>query len=238
MAHKDIIVPGKISLDDMIGLGKLKKPLQERTVLGHFVGWPRPPHAWIMNPKDCQNATCPWNVRAGLLEMKDEPDMHVDVDVPYIESFMGLTGSIFCFVPRGKSAWSSRFFQTFFAGCVPVLLNDQYEPPFGELLDLPASMIKWPMTQVPELVAYLRHLRDENPEEVFAMQEAGKEMRCWYAWPPSWAEWSYIDLNRSKFNATCSQWHVKNAYVAVTRLLAPKASSAKHRYHWKGKAVP
>merc|ERR1712194_723481 len=222
MAHKDIIVPGKISMGDMIGLGKLSKPLQERSVLGHFIGWPRPPHAWVMKPEDCQNATCPWNVRSVLLGMKDEPDMHVDVDVPYVESFMGLTGSIFCFVPRGKSAWSSRFFQTFFAGCIPVILNDRYEPPFGELLDVPSFAIKWPMAQVGELVTYLRRLQEEQPAIVQALRDAGQALRCWYAWPPSWVEWSWVELNRSKFNDTCGSYDVQNAYVAVMRLLAPK----------------
>jgi len=41
-------------------------------------------------------------------------------------------------------------------------------------------------------------------------------------------------MNKSKFNATCAQWHTQSAYVAVTRLLAPKASSAKHRFFWIG----
>merc|ERR1712232_126069 len=99
--HKDILVPGRLTVDDMMGLGRLAKPLEERPVLGHFIGWPRPPHASVMNPKDCADKDCPLNVRSVLLAMKDvEPDMHVDVDVPYIESFMGLTSSVFCFVPR------------------------------------------------------------------------------------------------------------------------------------------
>merc|ERR1712187_80094 len=101
----------------------------------------------------------------GLLAMRgEEPDMHVDVDVPYIESFMGLTNSLFCFVPRGKSAWSSRFFQTFFAGCIPIVLNDRYEPPFGEIVDIPAAVIKWSMKEVPTLVDYLRVLREDHPD--------------------------------------------------------------------------
>merc|ERR1711907_862196 len=126
--HKDIIVPGRLSLDDMMGLRKLSSPYDQRPILGHFIGWPRPPHASILDPKKCQDASCPLNVRSVLLALKEtEADMHVDVDVPYIESFMGLTQSVFCFVPRGKSAWSSRFFQTFFAGCIPIILNDLYE---------------------------------------------------------------------------------------------------------------
>merc|ERR550514_2718070 len=120
--------------------------------------------------------------------MKDDKDMHMDVDVPYIESFLRLTNSIFCFVPRGKSAWSSRFFQTFFAGCIPVLLNDLYEPPFGEIVDMQKAGLKWPMEDVPGIVDYLRRLRTEAPGAVEALQAAGAALRCWYAWPPSWLE--------------------------------------------------
>jgi len=239
--HKDILVPGRLTLDDMMGLTRLSRPADDRPYLGHFIGWPRPPHASEMaalgmnSPKDCADKSCPWNVRSVLLGMREEePDMHVDVDVPYIESFMGLTSSVFCFVPRGKSGWSSRFFQTFFAGCIPVLLNDRYEPPFGELVNLPSSVMKWPMNRVPELVTYLRRLREEEPETIEAMRDAGKALRCWYSWPPSWVEWSFIELNKSKFNDTCDTYHTTNAYVAVTRLLAPKATSARHRFHWAG----
>eukprot|EP00927_Polykrikos_kofoidii_P065560 TRINITY_DN6129_c0_g2_i1.p1 TRINITY_DN6129_c0_g2~~TRINITY_DN6129_c0_g2_i1.p1 ORF type:complete len:662 (+),score=77.61 TRINITY_DN6129_c0_g2_i1:170-1987(+) len=233
--HKDIVVPGRLTLDDMISLKKMGHPVQDRAALGHFIGWPRPPHASVMPPEDCANASCPLNVRSVLLDMKGrEADMDVDVDVPYMNSFLGLTNSIFCFVPRGKSAWSSRFFQTFFAGCIPVLLNDRYEPPFGELVRLPSSIIKWPMTQTATLIDYLRHLRDERADRIFKLVQAGEEMRCWYSWPPSWVEWPWVDLNKSKFNATCADWHVRNAYVAVTRLLATKATSARYRFHWPG----
>jgi len=125
-------------------------------------------------------------------------------------------------------------FQTFFAGCIPVMLNDRYEPPFGELLDLPSAMIKWPMTDVPGLVTHLRKLQSERPDVIFELSAAGRGFRCWYAWPPSWMEWAWIDLNRSKFNSTCENWPLQNAYVAVTRLLAPKATSARHRFYWRG----
>ena len=38
--------------------------------------------------------------------------------------------SRFCLVPRGRAAWSVRFFETLWAGCVPVLLSDHYEVPY------------------------------------------------------------------------------------------------------------
>lgn len=230
---KDIVVPGRLTIEDILSLGKLARPLEERPYVGHFIGWPRPPHASVMDAELCKDASCPLNVRSVLLAMKgQEPDMHVDVDVPYIESFLGLTSSIFCFVPRGKSGWSSRYFQTYYAGCIPVILNDRYEPPFGEFVDVAASAIKWPMADVPGLVKFLRKLRDERPDIIQIYREAGKELRCWYAWYPSWIEWSWIDMNRSKFNQTCATWPTQNAYVAVTKLLAPKATSAKHKFYW------
>merc|ERR1712224_383388 len=90
--HKDIIVPGRLTMDDMIALGKLAKPQGELPYLGHFIGWPRPPHPSVMGPSACADETCALNVRSVLLAMKGkEPDMHVDVDVPYAESFIGLT---------------------------------------------------------------------------------------------------------------------------------------------------
>ena len=38
------------------------------------------------------------------------------------------------------------------------------------------------------------------------LREAGRELRCWYAWPPSWVEWSWLEMNKSKFNKTCQDW--------------------------------
>ena len=43
--------------------------------------------------------------------------------------------SVFCLVPRGRAAWSVRFFESLWAGCVPVLLSDHYQPSFDQLFD-------------------------------------------------------------------------------------------------------
>ncbi len=58
---------------------------------------------------------------------------HAEQDVPYQEALIGAVSSRFCFVPRGKSAWSSRLFRILFGKCVPVILNDDYELPFISL---------------------------------------------------------------------------------------------------------
>ena len=41
----------------------------------------------------------------------------------------------FCLAPRGRAAWSVRFFEALWAGCVPVLLSDYYEVPFEALFE-------------------------------------------------------------------------------------------------------
>lgn len=50
----------------------------------------------------------------------------------------------FCLVPRGQSAWTRRAFESFFAGCVPVLLSDHVELPYEKYVDYSKMTVKWP----------------------------------------------------------------------------------------------
>ncbi|CAE7442355.1 unnamed protein product [Symbiodinium sp. CCMP2592] len=90
--------------------------------------------------------------------------------------------SRFCFVPRGKSGWSLRFFEVIFAGCIPVMISDKWELPFEDFLDVTRFVIKWPSTQIgPQLLSYLRSLPDSVVQNY--MDEA-ERIRCWYFYPP------------------------------------------------------
>merc|ERR1712224_1172374 len=101
--------------------------------------------------------------------------------------------------------------------------------------NIPAMTIKWPMDRVGELVPYLRDFRQEHEDLILKFREAGREARCWYSWPPSAIEWQWTELNLSKFNRTCGEYHRKNAYIATTKLLAAKASTARYRFYWPGR---
>ena len=58
-----------------------------------------------------------------------------------------------------------RFFETFWAGCIPVVLSDAYDVPFGQLFDVSRFMIRWPDTEIgEELLRYL----DSLPLDVIA----------------------------------------------------------------------
>merc|ERR1712003_174996 len=88
----------------------------------------------------------------------------------------------FCFVPKGKSAWSLRFFEALFANCVPVVLSDHWELPFEAFLDLPSFVIKWPMHAVDDKL--LDVLRQTPDEVVEAYMARSRESRCWFVYPP------------------------------------------------------
>nr|CAB3478883.1 unnamed protein product [Digitaria exilis] len=60
--------------------------------------------------------------------------------------------------------------------CVPVILSDEVELPFQNVIDYSEISIKWPSTRIgPELFEYLESIPDERIEE---MIDRGREIRC------------------------------------------------------------
>ncbi|CAK9000207.1 unnamed protein product [Durusdinium trenchii] len=175
---KDIVIPGSLDLIEVIAALEKSKPLHERRFLSAFFGRAdvaRGPHPWVGGV----------DVRKELLALRELPgteDMKFG-DGATLEVMHEAYGDAkFCFVPRGKSGWSLRFFEVIFAGCIPVMISDKWELPFEDFLDVTRFVIKWPSTQIgPQLIAYLRSLPDSTVQEY--MDEA-KKIRCWYFYPP------------------------------------------------------
>nr|CAB3474850.1 unnamed protein product [Digitaria exilis] len=60
--------------------------------------------------------------------------------------------------------------------CVPVILSDEVELPFQNVIDYSEISIKWPSTRIgPELFEYLESIPDERIEE---MIDRAREIRC------------------------------------------------------------
>lgn len=104
------------------------------------------------------------------------------------EYFQHLRNAKFCLAPRGESSWTLRFYESFFVvsfsliihtqygshiehcifsflvcrnvqECVPVILSDQVELPFQNVIDYTQISIKWPSTRIgPELLDYLQSI--------------------------------------------------------------------------------
>jgi len=66
-----------------------------------------------------------------------------------------LANATFCLVPRGRRLGSFRFLETLQAGCVPVIMSNGWQLPFGEVIDWTAATIsidERQLLQVPEIL--------------------------------------------------------------------------------------
>ncbi|KAI4337913.1 hypothetical protein L6164_016277 [Bauhinia variegata] len=92
------------------------------------------------------------------------------------EYFEHLRNAKFCLAPRGESSWTLRFYESYFVECVPVILSDQAELPFQNVIDYSQISIKWPSSRIgPQLLQYLESISDEDIEAIIAR---GRQVRC------------------------------------------------------------
>eukprot|EP00971_Amphidinium_carterae_P166385 3297442-Amphidinium_carterae.1 len=127
---KDLSVPPFISPKDILSFHQHSRASSEREHLACFAG-----KLW----NDVTEAAA---VRHAVKALGSLPGVKVYAEISMkdllspeqMQQLMG--NSRFCLVPRGRAAWSVRFFESLLAGCVPVLLSDHYDPPFDALFDL------------------------------------------------------------------------------------------------------
>jgi len=110
-----------------------------------------------------------------------------------------------------------------FADCIPVLLNDYYEVPLGEFLEVYNWLVKWPMKDldVPALVKYLKNLL--RSQTIVPMMDSMRQDRCWYVFPPSVVDADFVEID-----ALCPNWRTQNAILAIMRLLRAKVRRTKN----------
>ena len=99
--------------------------------------------------------------------------------------------SIFCIAPRGISSYTARVFEAIFAGCIPVVLSDDYEFPFPGLIEWRKMTVRWPEDKVDYLMGYLDEIvrggiESEGFGRIEKAQEILKRDRCWLDWIGEW----------------------------------------------------
>ena len=163
---KDIIIPGHVDLWRARELIEKNKPLEERDVFISFHGR----HAG--NTDSYENVS----VRTSIMkELSGQPGVSVG---GFIEEYHALMGrSLFCLAPRGITPWTIHLFVALLAGCIPIILSDDLEPPFQELLDWPKFSIKWPTHQIGDLYAYLKSM---PVAELRRLKAGADESACWF----------------------------------------------------------
>ncbi|XP_015883841.2 probable glucuronosyltransferase Os02g0520750 [Ziziphus jujuba] len=167
---KDIIIPGNIEDGMTMNEPPIVQPLplSKRKYLANYLGRAQGKIG-----------------RLKLIELgKQFPDKLECPDLKFsghdklgrTEYFEHLRNSKFCLAPRGESSWTLRFYESFFVECVPVILSDQAELPFQNVIDYTQISIKWPSTQIgPQLLQYLESIPDEDIEGMISL---GRKVRC------------------------------------------------------------
>ena len=76
----------------------------------------------------------------------------------------------------GTSSWTNHLYESFFAGCIPVILSDDFELPFQGTVPWEELSIKWPMHEVAN--GLYEHLRSVPVEKLRAMKAKVDEYAC------------------------------------------------------------
>ncbi|ERN19913.1 probable beta-1,4-xylosyltransferase IRX10 [Amborella trichopoda] len=168
---KDIIIPGNV--DD--GMTKFSGPtlveplpLSKRKYLANFLGRAQGKAGRLLLLELAKQF--PNNLESPELQLSGPNKLG------RTEYFEHLRNAKFCLAPRGESSWTLRFYEAFFVECVPVILSDQVELPFQNVVDYTWISIKWPSTRIgPELLGYLDSIPDEEIEGMIAR---GRQLRC------------------------------------------------------------
>uniref|UniRef100_M8B7X8 Exostosin-1c n=1 Tax=Aegilops tauschii TaxID=37682 RepID=M8B7X8_AEGTA len=185
---KDIIIPGNVD-DSMVkpdARAVQPIPLTKRKYLANFLGRAQGKVGRLKLVELAKQY--PDKLESPELKLSG-PDKLGRVDY-----FKHLRNAKFCLAPRGESSWTLRFYESFFVECVPVLLSDEVELPFQNVIDYTEISIKWPSSKIgPELFQYLESIpvllgRASKPwnfhaeERIEEMIARGREVRCMWVY--------------------------------------------------------
>ncbi|CAK7346843.1 unnamed protein product [Dovyalis caffra] len=196
---KDIIIPGNVE-DGMTKRGAAMVqplPLSKRKYLANYLGRAQKKVG-----------------RLKLIELANQyPDKLESPELKFsgpdkfgrMEYFQHLRNAKFCLAPRGESSWTLRFYESFFVECVPVILSDQAEFPFQNVIDYTQISIKWPSTRIgPELLEYLESIPDEDVERMIAV---GRQVRCLWFYAPEFESCSAMQGIMWELQRKVRQFH-------------------------------
>lgn len=167
---KDFVHPGHTDFGRMRGLRNANMKTNQRHTLLTWRGRSGDLHS---NYKTC-------GVRDKIMAMKDYKFMDIG---DFVDDYFERKGlSHFCLVPGGKTPWTNQLYESFFAGCIPVIVSDEFQVAY-EHLPWEEFSIKWPEKYVgDELYNYLLLLLYQDIGKVKQMKAAVDKHACWFDW--------------------------------------------------------
>ncbi|XP_010254014.1 PREDICTED: probable glycosyltransferase At3g07620 [Nelumbo nucifera] len=163
------------------------KPPSERTILAFFAG---NMHGYL---------------RPILLQYwEKDPDMKIFGPLPHgvarkMNYIQHMKSSKYCICAKGYEVNSPRIVEAIFYECVPVIISDNFIPPFFEVLDWDAFSVILPEKDIPNLKDILRSI----PEEKYlAMQLGVRKVQKHFLWhsKPMKYDLFYMTLHSIWFN--------------------------------------
>ncbi|CAD6235905.1 unnamed protein product [Miscanthus lutarioriparius] len=196
---KDIIIPGNVD-DSMVkpdARAVQPIPLTKRKYLANFLGRAQGKVGRLQLVELAKQ----------YLDKLESPELKLSGPnkLGRIEYFKHLRNAKFCLAPRGESSWTLRFYESF-VECVLVILSDEVELPFQNVIDYSEISIKWPSSRIgPELLEYLESISaDTEPCSAMSgiLTELQKKVRRFHQSPETF--WLH---NRSVVNRDLIEFH-------------------------------
>ncbi|XAR70994.1 Xylogalacturonan beta-1,3-xylosyltransferase [Bertholletia excelsa] len=96
-------------------------------------------------------------------------DIQVHMYLPKNRNYFTVMGQTkFCLCPSGYEVASPRIVESIYAGCVPVIISDNYVLPFSDVLDWSTFSVNVPLARIPALKQILEAI---SMEEYLMMQK-------------------------------------------------------------------
>merc|ERR1711865_430317 len=107
------------------------------------------------------------------------------VGPPVRDYFRRMGMARFCLIPAGLTAWTIHLYESFFFGCVPVILSDELTVPFHDEIDWPSLSIQVP-TSI-DMAGLHAKLDSFSLGRLKAMYRQLTAARCWFDYSRGWS---------------------------------------------------
>jgi len=191
---KDIMMPGFIPFWRIQSMRNHNRPVEEREILIAF-------HAHSRRSQPSYKESVMSMTRDRLVdELRGFPN--VSLSVGYVPSYFARMGSaVFCPILAGLTAWTIHLYESFFFGCIPVILSDEFTMPFQDLVDWTSFSFKLP--QGSNFTELYRKLEAVPMKKVKEMRQNLHAAACWF----DYSDW---DSRCSPFVALIHYFGVKS----------------------------